>query len=796
MLDFGHATGQDEIRILNCTKENTMNRRDSLKSLGSALAALSLTRSFPVEPFEHMTVTLDDSVLSQLERLRVEAPCRSEIRMERGGARFFLNGREEFPFFAVSSSPLRTAQSYRAAGIRFLHPLIGLEDGWIAPGKYDWGQYDRYFAKLLELVPDAYLFPRIHLYAPPWWKKAHPEELIICGLPVPPNEYNVPAQYVDRESGLNWSLNDPYGASFASELWKKETAETLREFLRHIEASPLKSRMMGYHVSGMHTGEWHYLGCRWFPDYSAPMERVAGPIPSVERRIDKDGPLLRDPGTDRDVIDFLRKYHTNTAQTVATFARIIKEETERRVICGTFFCYVLENVMIQEAGHLVPEPVLHSPDLDFIATPYTYQRSNVPGNERWDSDVIDDAGNWLGRARGVGGDGAYRVLSESIRRNNKMFISEIDCSTYLEPYRRSEGGSGSETVEGTLKILRRDIGQVFSTGHAGWLFDFGHLTPPFQANKSWYDDPPMTREIRSLMQLGDKQRPILDISPVSEIAAVYEPKSWLATKSWKAEEPWEHHGIVISDFVGHWMVNSQARTINRIGAPADFVYRFDLTSLDRSRFKLFLMVNTFSLLPDEVQQLQTLFEGTGATVVWFYAPGYIGERRFEPAQMEKLTGFAFKRIDSPGPMMIRCTIEENDLKFFREFGVAKHHYPRFAVLPRKGEVVRIHGTWSDNDEIAFASREYNGFTSVYAGTGPLPVEVLRWLAGRAGVRLWSSKPDNVRATRDAAMLVASDEGERVLRLPRAMAPAQGGVAATEHRLSMEFGEVRLFVKVT
>jgi hypothetical protein len=544
----------------------------------------------------------------------------------------------------------------------------------------------------------------------------------------------------------------------------------------------------------MHTGEWHYLGCRWLPDYSAPMQKVAGPVPSVERRIDKDGPLLRDPAKDADVINFLRKYHANTAETVAGFGKIIKEETSRRIICGTFFCYALENVMIQEAGHLVPEAVLHSPDFDYIATPYTYQRSNVPGNQRYDSDVIDDAGNWLGRARGVGGDGAYRVLSESMRRNNKMFISEIDCSTYVEPYRRSEGGSGSETVDGTLKILRRDIGQVFATGHAGWLFDFGHLDPPFKANRSWYDDPPMIKEISSLLRLGEEQRPKLDIAPVAEIAAVYEPKSWLATKSWKAEEPWENYGIVISDFIGHWMVNSGARTINRIGAPADFVYRFDLTTADRSRFKLFLMVNTFSLTTEEVQQLRALFRGTGATVVWFYAPGYIGEHSFEPARMEELTGFSFKRMDTPGPMMIRCKVEEPGLKFFKEFGTKKPHWPRFAVVPAKDEKVRIHGTWSDSEEIAFASKEYDGFTSVYVGTGPVPVELLRWIAGRAGVRMWSSKEDNVRATTGAAMICATDEGERVLRLPHPMAPAEGGPAAAEHRLSMQFGEVRLFVK--
>ena len=772
-----------------------MNRRDSLKYLGTTLAALPLAHVSPLEKFEHMTTTLNDAVLTQLDRLKSESPCRCEIRMERGGARLFLNGKEEFPFFAVSSSPLRTAQSYRKAGMRFLHPLIGLEDGWTAPGKYDWTQYDKYFAQLLELVPDAFLFPRLHLYAPVWWKETHPQELVKCGLPVPADEYKVPAQYIDRESGLNWALNDPYAASFASEIWKQDTAEMLRDFLRHMEASPLKSRMMGYQVSGMHTGEWHYLGCRWLPDYSAPMMKTAGPIPSPERRIDKEGPLVRNPETDRDVIEFLRKYHMNTAETVSAFAKIVKEETGRRVICGTFFCYVLENVMIQEAGHLVPEPVLHSSDIDYIATPYTYQRSNVPGNQRWDSDVIDDAGNWLGRARGVGGDGAYRVLSESMRRNNKMFISEIDCSTYVEPYRRSEGGSGSETVAGTLKILRRDIGQVFSTGHAGWLFDFGHLDPPFKAKKSWYDDPPMTKEIKSLLELGAKKRSMLDISPVSEIAAVYEAKSWLATKNWKAEEPWENFGIIISDFVGHWMVNSQARTINRIGAPTDFVYRFDLKPDDRSRFKLFLMVNTFYLTPDEVKGLQVLFEGSGATVVWFYAPGYIGDHKFEPTQMEKLTGFSFSRIDSPGPMMIRCHIEDNALKFFRDFGVRKPHYPRFAIVPRDGEAIRIHGKWIDNDQIAFASKEHNGFTSVYVGTGPMPVELLRWIAVRAGVKMWSSKPDNVRASKDAAMVVATDDGERILHLPHSMAPAEGGAASTTHRLTMEFGDVRLFVKV-
>lgn len=769
-----------------------MNRRDSLKHLGAALGALPFSPFLSLQPFEHATVLLDDDVLKVLDRLRSEPACRSAIRMERGGPRLFLNGKEEFPFFAVSSSPLRTAKAYREAGMRFLHPLIGLEAGWSARGRYDWQDLEKYFARLLELVPDGFILPRLHVYAPAWWKEQHPDELIKCGLPVPPNEYNAPAQYTEDQQVFNWNMNDPYAPSFASEIWKRDSSAVLRSFLQYMEASPLKSRMMGYQISGLHTGEWHYPGCRYMPDYSAPMQKVAGPVPPVERRIDKGGSLLRNPETDSDVIGFLRKYHANTAETVAMYGRIIKEETGRRVICGTFFCYVLENVMIQEAGHLVPEPVLQSPDFDYIATPYTYQRSNVPGNKRWDSDVIDDAGNWLGRARGVGGDGAYRVLNESIRRHGKMFISELDPSTYVEPYRRSEGGSGSETVEGTIRILRRDIGSVLATGDAGWLFDFGHLDPPFKANRSWYDDPPMTKEIRSLLTLCERERPRQDLSTVSEIAAVYDAKAWLATQNWRAEEPWENFGIIISDFIGHWIVNSGARTIHRIGAPADFVYRFDLKPEDRRKFKLFLMVNTYYLSAGEVEKLLDLFTDSGSTVVWFYAPGYIGEKRFEPGQMEALTGFSFRRMDEPGPMMIRCAIEDPSLKYFREFGVRKPHHPRFAVMPAEDLVV--HGTWSDSKEIAFASRKHRGFTSVYAGTGPMPAEVLRWIAGRAGVNLWSSKADNVRATRGAAMVVATDQGERVIRFPHPMVAVEGGQVGTEHRVEMDFGEVRLFVR--
>jgi hypothetical protein len=767
-----------------------MNRRDALRSFGIAAGATALPYLRP--RFEYLDLPHDDhDILRHVEHLRGEPKAASAVRIERGGPRLFVNGKEEYPLLAGSSGLIHTIKSFKASGIKFFHPLISLENGWMGPGKYDWDPVDRYFAKLLSIVPDAFFLPRLHLYAPTWWKDAHPEELVQYGLPVDKTQYKMGNLTID--SGFDWNcVFDAYSASLASDVWKKDMGEVLRDFLQHMELSPLRSRMIGYHFVGAMTAEWHYVGSRYLPDYSTPMQHTAGPVPSAEARIRATNGLLRDPEKEREVMEFYRKFHENTADTVVYFAGIVKEATERRVVCGTFFAYVMENVCIQEAGHLMPEKVLNCNDIDYLASPYTYQHSNVPGNPRWESDVVDDAGNWLGRARGVGGDGGYRVLLESLRRHNKLFIGELDPSTYLEPEKTTEGGSGFSTVEGTLRILGRDLAQVFANGNGGWLFEFGHV-PTFKANRGWYDDAPMIKEIRKWADLGHTNRKRLDVRSVAEIAAVYDVKTFLATQHWKAEEPWKGFGISITDFFNHWLVNSQARTLHCIGAPMDFLYRFDLVPHDISRYKLFFMPNLFYLTTHEARRLKDLLKGSGTTVVWFYAPGYITPDRFDLAQMEDLTGFAFKRIDEPGPMMIECKIDKPGLKFFSKFGVKKEHFPRFAVTGNDPTVQSL-GRWTDNGDIAFARREYEGFKSLYVGTGPVPVEILRWLAGQSSVHLWSSKPDNIRATLDAAMIVASDRGERVLQFPQPLAPAEGGAASRMHRLVMEFGDVKVFVK--
>jgi hypothetical protein len=45
------------------------------------------------------------------------------------------------------------------------------------------------------------------------------------------------------------------------------------------------------------------------------------------------------------------------------------------------------------------------------------------------------------------------------------------------------------------------------------------------------------------------------------------------------------------------------------------------------------------------------------------------------------------------------------------------------------------------------------------------------------------------------MIVAADAGERIATFPQPMAPIEGGAAKKAHRIKMEFGELKLFVRV-
>lgn len=739
-----------------------------------------------------MNITHNQASHVEITQLQNEPPVHCAIRTERGAPRLFLNNQETYPLVAWSWGLEHSTPYFKQAGINTLQPVLGLNAAWETPETFDFSEYDTVFATLLRENPDAYFLPRVLLDVPEWWKDQHPNECVKLARPFPKDRPAFRPIRRNTEGGWLWGLQtrEP---SIASNIWRQDMTALLTALLQHIKNSPLSSRVIGYQIGAGIYGEWHYFISPYVPDFSDPVRKKIGHIPNLATRNHTSFGLLRDPAKEQDTITYFQRFHHDIcADALLHFAQVAKKETDNQVIIGAFYGYLLENVWIQDGGHLAPEKVLSSPHIDFFASPYTYQRTNIPGRHPWEHDIVDGANNDLGRARGVAGDGGYRILWESLKRHNKLYFVELDSNTYLEPPPTNLddsggtdvedeltmlGGEGTTTKEGTFRILSRDLGQVFTKGNGGWLFDFG---PVLRLKKSWYADPALTNFVKNFVQLGEK-RPQLDLTSISEIAAVYDAKSLFTTQYWAAENK-------SMDFFSTWYLDSQSRSLHRIGGPIDSLYRFDLKPSDNAQYKLYLMINTFYLTPQEVTQLQNLFHNSGATVVWYYAPGFISPTKLDLEQMQNLTGFQFKIHTDPGPLLINTNLPGPEGGQI-QFGINETRSPRFS--PQNGEIL---GCWADNKQPAFARLKTNGYTSIYAGTAPLPQQVLRWLTHQSGASLWSTHPDIVMASQDTTMLVATSNGNRTLTLPHKLTSLSTQTTQQTHPLTLSYGDVELFTK--
>jgi hypothetical protein len=741
------------------------------------------------------------STYSHINLLKSEKPVHAEVKSDRDIPRLYINKSEIYPIAVWSWKLIPNVNYFKDAGIRILHPILGLNSCWPEPESYDWSVCDKLFDDLLKAFPEAFFLPRILLDVPEWWKDRYPDELVVCAIPTKPEDKRMyrDVKY-NEEGGWNWGIQfrEP---SLASSVWRTDMTRLYSAFLDHIEKSPLVARVIGYQVGSGIYGEWHYFMAEFLPDLAKPVIKKLGYSPGKEERLRSSFGYFRDPESEKDVIEYYRRFHEEIcADAILHFARITKEVTAGRALCGTFYGYQLENVWIQEGGHLAPEKVFSSPDIDFIASPYSYQTTNIEGRQWWEHDITDDSGNYLGRTRGVGGDGGYRVLLESLKRHGKLYCVEIDPGTYLEPppinpdgsggtdIEKEQcmiGGVGSTTIEGTKRILRRDLGRVFVSGAGGWLFDFG---PVMRTGNSWYSDKPIIDEVRRLTELG-KIGKNLDLSSISEVAAVYDAKSSFITRHWLAEAPFPKGGRCMDHFSYRYLA-SQARAFHRLGAPMDYLYRFDLTSTDFTKYKLLFMVNLFYLSGKEAESIRSSLKDSGLTVVWFFAPGFISPGKIDRTQMELLTGYKFNVNTEPVEMLIKTVfINQNDGNYY-QIGTVRSGFPRFDIIPQSD--VKVYGTWRDSGEIAFAGRRVDGWNSVYIGAAPVPADILRELLQTAGVRLWSDKSDIVVASNDAAMFVATSGGSRTLTLPKAMKRFGTQEMTNSYTLDLEFGDVEIF----
>jgi len=610
-------------------------------------------------------------------------------------------------------------RAMRQSGVK-IHTSI-LFSGWCGSERYDYTLTDKTLESLFKEVPDAFYIPRIKLNAPLEWLQDNPSELFVYyGGPTDPesirkiigtSEHNILGYesvvgYMGKHLGANIG-GLISNQSFASEKWQRDAATALLKLMEHLAASPYADRIIGYHIGYGVCGEC----CQWgrpsqrMGDYSLVMQKAfiewgihrygtksellkiwgSLEIPPPERRspmISSVEIFSRSRPQDRIVIDLNRFMSELNANLLENFCRLVKEKSEKTLLAGGFYGYMLECFNAAESGYLNFDKILNSPYIDFLAAPESYYR------------------------RAAGDSGGFMVPISSVT-HHKIWIDEIDIRTHKAS---AEGCFMSDYAqvkkEYSRAVFYRDVAKNLAAGSTFWWMDL---------LGGWYDSPDILEQIQEITQKIKKinRHPGKSIADIAII--VDEESAMICAPS----EPL--HDTLIQETI---------RELTLTGALVDCWRLKDLSQIDLSNYKLLVFLNTVKINNESRNLIKNL---KNTKMLFFYLDGGINND-FALEHCADITGVKLIPYDGQitrGPIRFR----DSDI-----FSGMEEYQPICLpmVIPdaKNSKILALDG----NNTPVMATSDQRRF---YASVPFLKHRHLRMLAKYAGCQFYAEAPCTV-----------------------------------------------------
>jgi len=560
---------------------------------------------------------------------------------------------------------------------------------WTGPGEYDFGALHRQMADLRQWSGEAYILVLIDLNPPAWWLEAHPDH------------------------------PDPFtsiGQVAGSPAWRDDAAAYLRALLTECE-DRYGDFVIGYALMGGRTHEWFALaddGDCAVKLASWQARRGAGePLPSMAERLDTftDG-RFRDPVTQPEVCDYWHWYHETVADIVLHFAATAQSIIEHRKLVGSFYGYVLEfeGQRLLEGGHLGLDRVFRSPDLDFFLCPASYQHRHPDGVS------------------------AFMMPIDTLRSHGKYIFLEFDHITYTAvTHVEGHGIPGHKNVlsddDTACGMMARDFIMSTCRGQGLWWFDmFGN----------WFGTPAMQGFARRAQQTAEA---LLDVpyQSVADTLVVVDPWSLI------------HH--TSRNQQCRALLNSQLDGLGRAGVAYSVHSLADLleSGFDFSPYRLVAFLNTFRDLP-ELRAVVARIQQSGATVLWFDAPGYVGAEGLGTTSMAALTGLSFTRLDHLAEVRVG----------HESYPLTVPLAPAFAVPAWSQDEVMA---WASDGLAAMLRRPVGRGWTAFSAIAPLSGRHWRHFAAGAGCHIYADDDAPVYLTSELLGVYSAVGGDRALTLP-------------------------------
>ncbi len=573
---------------------------------------------------------------------------------------------------------------------------------WTGPSQFNWEAFDAQMELFEANAPGAYYNIALQLDTRDWALKAHPEW-----------------------SNCYWNLVEMAG----HEPWRAETAASLKEFLRQIEAR-YGDRVFAYSLLCGSSTEWYTnsqgrgrpeAAIREHPLKTAAFRRFTddpvAAMPPLDVLHRTSHGVFRDPVADAEALRYWRFHHEIIGDAIVYFAGQAQEVLRHNKLLGLFYGYLtqLNSERLLQEGHLGYERVWRCPDIDMIYAPAKY-----------------------GAPRSFEGASGYLLTVDSLDLHGKLVFHEVDHTTHIardtvENGRKIPGGNTKlPDAFASRQVLRREFALTRAKRTALWWFDF------LGGNYASAEMMAMVAElVRAQERLRDvHMRSVAEIAVFGDVASMY---------------PVNARSSLADD-----LLVQPPDALARIGAPHD-IYNFsDLRHKDLpwERYKLCIFLNPFVMSEEERQHLRSKVQRDGRTLLWVYAPNYIHKGGFSVDAVSDITGIKVVRRAEAG---YAVTVRPEGA--FARLGAAVRYgftpglpsgSPRDQTFDMRSKGLletaplfqvcdgeaRTLGVYEADGAPALALKTCAAHTSVYSAVGNLPSVLYREIARSAGVHIY------------------------------------------------------------
>ncbi len=642
--------------------------------------------------------------------------------------------------------------------------LSELQPIWKGSGNYDFTPVDAKISELLQLSSDAYVLAQIPvdtflLRSMKKWVELYPNEVVL----------DADGQHLIEVHGLKMAV-----PSWGSDIWRLEIRQFLTALVQHVRKQTYASRVIGFMPIAGLGAEWMYYGAhnKLLVDYSQPFARKFQnwlkmryqkidnlnqawkknfqsfsdvSVPSPAERNQKENFSFLNPVEHQNVIDLRLFFSELTAGLIEEFASVIKQASDGRTLCGTYYGYITYTALDtwSENGHFALQKLLESDSIDFLVSLIRYDN------------------------RYIGGESGAMTPVNSFRLHQKAAVTQADLRTHRSV---KANYMATDNLMDSAAILKRELAWALVSGA---VFEFGYY------GKGWIASDPRLMELIGKYQYleqkyaGDKE---VFSSTSGQIALIVDDASV---------------NYVRQDSTLFRLGNRELiRQLAHVGTGFDTYLLSDLPKI-ADQYRCFIFSGTYLLSDDQLQYIQQHVQGGGRTLVWMHAPGICDGKEFLSQRVEKVTSI---------PMQIQnlsmkpATVVTATTRFLTPGTPASINRQRHAqigprLIPQQGEILAC----ADDNLPAVVRQVFEDWTSVYSWTANLSPSVLQEIASTAGLTIINDSTDDSTYAAGRMIAIHSNHGgPRTLHVPYPKA-TQLTELFTGEKYPIEHGQCQLHI---